>query len=314
MTAVIYAPWTEAQVSALNRFQKSGVMHSFTCRAHTSVDLTATGAGWVCGVEGCDTLQQWAHAFMADPDWLAEAVERRRVMFGLALAPVPVPEQEPSGPCDPATGVPPIRANPAWIDGNRPAKGAEKRTASTEGLWGPGTNTGHGHVWERPDRAKARCGGHPLCSRCRSDARFVAALLADSPACSACGHKQSMHRSGERDGPCWHPTGDWEESAIRICDCWAFSPAGASDVDAEIARLKAALRVCEVVLHNGGVVSAGIGNARVEAWLRAAQQASSAHATDWEPARVLDDANDVTDPAYLLRGAALDPDDIELKA
>jgi hypothetical protein len=34
----------------------------------------------------------------------------------------------------------------------------------------PGTNTGHGHVWERPDGRKARCGGPGLCSQCSTDA------------------------------------------------------------------------------------------------------------------------------------------------
>ena len=33
----------------------------------------------------------------------------------------------------------------------------------------PGTNTGHGHVWERPDGVKARCGGTILCGVCQSD-------------------------------------------------------------------------------------------------------------------------------------------------
>lgn len=33
----------------------------------------------------------------------------------------------------------------------------------------PGTNTGHGHVWERPDGAKARCGGPAMCTECRDD-------------------------------------------------------------------------------------------------------------------------------------------------
>lgn len=42
-------------------------------------------------------------------------------------------------------------------------------------VWGkntdrrPGTNTGHGHVWPRPDRKRARCGGPGLCQQCRAD-------------------------------------------------------------------------------------------------------------------------------------------------
>jgi hypothetical protein len=34
---------------------------------------------------------------------------------------------------------------------------------------GPGTNTGHGHVWARPDGLKARCGGRRLCAACARD-------------------------------------------------------------------------------------------------------------------------------------------------
>jgi hypothetical protein len=34
---------------------------------------------------------------------------------------------------------------------------------------GPGTNTGHGHIWARPDGMKARCGGPGLCARCSRD-------------------------------------------------------------------------------------------------------------------------------------------------
>lgn len=33
-----------------------------------------------------------------------------------------------------------------------------------------GTNTGHGHVWPRPDGVKARCGGPALCKQCAFDA------------------------------------------------------------------------------------------------------------------------------------------------
>lgn len=33
----------------------------------------------------------------------------------------------------------------------------------------PGANEGHGHVWERPDGVKARCGGPGLCKICSRD-------------------------------------------------------------------------------------------------------------------------------------------------
>lgn len=42
---------------------------------------------------------------------------------------------------------------------------------------GPGTNTGHGHVWPRPDGVKARCGGPGICEECASDIRHVAAIF-----------------------------------------------------------------------------------------------------------------------------------------
>ncbi len=32
-----------------------------------------------------------------------------------------------------------------------------------------GTNSGHGHVWDRPDGFQARCGGATLCDLCRAD-------------------------------------------------------------------------------------------------------------------------------------------------
>ena len=36
-----------------------------------------------------------------------------------------------------------------------------------------GTNTGHGHVWTRPDGVKARCGGPGMCSVCSADKEHV---------------------------------------------------------------------------------------------------------------------------------------------
>lgn len=34
---------------------------------------------------------------------------------------------------------------------------------------GPGTDTGDGHVWPRPDGLLRRCGGPALCRRCKAD-------------------------------------------------------------------------------------------------------------------------------------------------
>lgn len=46
-----------------------------------------------------------------------------------------------------------------------------------------GTNSGHGHVWPRPDGMRARCGGVVLCATCRADA----ALLEQCPICNGAG-------------------------------------------------------------------------------------------------------------------------------
>ena len=68
-TNLIYAPWTDEQVTALNAFQHHGRMHPFTCGAvHSSGRspiLVATPAEWICPDPECDYTQDWAHAFMA---------------------------------------------------------------------------------------------------------------------------------------------------------------------------------------------------------------------------------------------------------
>lgn len=69
MTApdTIIAPWTSDQVDRLNRFQRLGYVHEFTCPdAHDGADrtLVATRAGWIC--PHCDYRQDWAHAVMLD--------------------------------------------------------------------------------------------------------------------------------------------------------------------------------------------------------------------------------------------------------
>lgn len=44
----------------------------------------------------------------------------------------------------------------------------------------PNTNTGHGHVWARPDGVKARCGGPGICKQCSLDAGRLKAVSDDS--------------------------------------------------------------------------------------------------------------------------------------
>jgi hypothetical protein len=71
VTDRITAPWTTEQVAALNRFQREGRLHPFTCGnehpGHHGT-LIASGKGWYCPVTGCDYEQNWAHDFMADAE------------------------------------------------------------------------------------------------------------------------------------------------------------------------------------------------------------------------------------------------------
>ena len=51
------------------------------------------------------------------------------------------------------------------------AKHIERRARELDAeKGGEGGNTGHGHVWPRPDGVKARCGGPGLCAACSIDA------------------------------------------------------------------------------------------------------------------------------------------------
>jgi hypothetical protein len=81
-------------VAALNRFQREGGMHPFTCggeHAPGSPVLVARIDGWHCSDpygEGCDYRQDWAHRFMAAPD-----------AWPKTPASAPVPAQDaPGGP------------------------------------------------------------------------------------------------------------------------------------------------------------------------------------------------------------------------
>lgn len=84
---MISAPWTDEQVLALNTFQVSGLMHPFTCgyrEDHYVVDtgtLVATHLGFVCPYRPCEYTQDWAHEWMADPDFLTRYRERLKGLF-----------------------------------------------------------------------------------------------------------------------------------------------------------------------------------------------------------------------------------------
>lgn len=44
--------------------------------------------------------------------------------------------------------------------------------------YNPGTNSGHGHVWKRPDGVRMRCGGPGLCAECARDQTHKVSQLA----------------------------------------------------------------------------------------------------------------------------------------
>lgn len=54
----IVAPWSSAVVTALNRYQRLGRYHPYSC-GECRRDLEATPEGWVC--LACGYTQSWAH-------------------------------------------------------------------------------------------------------------------------------------------------------------------------------------------------------------------------------------------------------------
>lgn len=72
-------------------------------------------------------------------------------------------------------------------------------------------NTGHGHVYPRPDGVKARCGGPALCSTCAADAARKAVWdRANEQRAAKClrdigFNMQCQEPEGHVVGPCrWH--------------------------------------------------------------------------------------------------------------
>jgi hypothetical protein len=85
MSNKIKAPFTAEQVEALNKYQRSGAFHPYTCIGKPRIInklqpamertrelcpndglLIATEAGWVCPCGKC--TQDWAHEFMTKSD------------------------------------------------------------------------------------------------------------------------------------------------------------------------------------------------------------------------------------------------------
>ena len=65
MSDYVKTPWTDEQVSNLNDYQESGVMHPYTCDFCRGI-LVATTEGWVC-VCG-KHKQDWCLSCMAEFD------------------------------------------------------------------------------------------------------------------------------------------------------------------------------------------------------------------------------------------------------
>lgn len=66
---IIEAPFTQEQCDALNKRQRDGTFHPYTCGSGRRKDsahrdgegvLVATLQGWICPF--CDYRQNWAHA------------------------------------------------------------------------------------------------------------------------------------------------------------------------------------------------------------------------------------------------------------
>ncbi len=66
MTTRIDCPWTAEQTDALNKWQRLGYVHEFTCPNDHKGDKTlfATRVGWQC--PHCAYTQFWCHDFMCD--------------------------------------------------------------------------------------------------------------------------------------------------------------------------------------------------------------------------------------------------------
>lgn len=74
------APWTPAQVAALQARQDRADLHPYTCPHHSTTGiLVPTRQGWVCPVLGCGYWQRWA---MASDTGQPSSVLRSSVVVG----------------------------------------------------------------------------------------------------------------------------------------------------------------------------------------------------------------------------------------
>ena len=81
MNPRVDAPFSDEQVENLNRIQKFGMFHGFTCgKEHGDPRLlTATRLGWVCQHEGCTYTQTWAHKSMTE--FTKDEEDRLRALY-----------------------------------------------------------------------------------------------------------------------------------------------------------------------------------------------------------------------------------------
>ncbi len=91
----VIAPWTDAQVVALNRIQMDGSRHPYTCGNDSRHVLVATADGWVCPEPRCGYRQTWAHLEDASQP-TAEAPPSRSAVALPASAVSPSPVSSPS--------------------------------------------------------------------------------------------------------------------------------------------------------------------------------------------------------------------------
>ncbi|MFF1284352.1 hypothetical protein ACFVY4_26870 [Streptomyces sp. NPDC058299] len=129
----VAAPWTDDQVANLNRYQRAGVFHPFTCgrrdehRSDPGV-LVAERDGWRCPAADCGYRQTWAHLFMATPPTPAMAERERQLAELRAAAARP-------RPCllhediHPDHGLDCMRAYARWLADRRPLTGRPAREA-----------------------------------------------------------------------------------------------------------------------------------------------------------------------------------------
>lgn len=79
-----------------------------------------------------------------------------------------------------------------------------------------GTNTGHGHAWDRPDGAKARCGGPGMCQPCAADKALVDSETATTTdRCPSCDHQAADHD----ELGCWYTVWIGVDGKDLACPC-----------------------------------------------------------------------------------------------